>query len=112
MSTSGGARKQGASARHVTTAHHAVSLAPRSVQQPNSRARDMPTLAIVTNVPGDRLKASEAIRELSSAVAKLCGKPEQVRLDAPSTQRALGGSACVCRGRKCSSKRTAERTAA
>jgi hypothetical protein len=39
----------------------------------------VPTLAITTNVPGDRLRASEAVKELSAVVAKLTGKPEQVR---------------------------------
>ena len=39
----------------------------------------MPTLSVLTNVPGDRLKASEALKELSAAVAKLTGKPESVR---------------------------------
>lgn len=39
----------------------------------------MPTLSITTNVPRDRLKASEAVKELSSVVAQLTGKPEQVR---------------------------------
>ena len=39
----------------------------------------MPTLSVLTNVPGDRLKASEALKELSACVAKLTGKPESVR---------------------------------
>ena len=39
----------------------------------------MPTLSVFTNVPGDRLKASEALKELSASVAKLTGKPESVR---------------------------------
>ena len=53
----------------------------------------MPTLAIVTNVPGDRLKASEALKELSASVAKLTGKPESVRAraDVARSEEPLAG---------------------
>jgi hypothetical protein len=46
----------------------------------------MPTLAITTNVPGDRLRASEVIKDLSKAVAAGTRKPESVRTDASRSE--------------------------
>ncbi|GFR52537.1 hypothetical protein Agub_g15112 [Astrephomene gubernaculifera] len=37
----------------------------------------MPTLQIVTNVPGDRVTCSDVLKALSKAVANSVGKPEQ-----------------------------------
>ena len=39
----------------------------------------MPTLELRCNVPGNRLLATEVIKDLSAAVAKGTGKPESVR---------------------------------
>ncbi|GLC36168.1 hypothetical protein PLESTB_001373000 [Pleodorina starrii] len=58
----------------------------------------MPTLNIITNVPGDRVTSSDVLKALSKAVSKSVGKPEQWVMCSLTTDKPMiyGGSEEPC----------------
>ena len=58
----------------------------------------MPTFNLSTNVPGDRVSASQIVADLSKAVAKATGKPESYVLVSLTTDKPMmfGGTEEPC----------------
>ena len=71
------------------------SIVPRAAEE----AKDaMPTLNVTTNVPVDRVAASDLVGALSKAVAELVGKPEAYVMISlkPDTPMSFGGNEEPC----------------
>ena len=73
-------RKEGRGMKHcdLLTIHFSLFLCLSVSVLSSAALQRMPTLNISTNVPLDGVSTSDALKDLSKAVARTIGKPEQV----------------------------------